>query len=219
MYFQLLSSYFNDEVSFLYTEDDVPVAWNKPIGVLYDLMQGTSPWRLSCGTKADEYPEYILPLADVESYWCNQMKEACYIHNGNSKQMMSLSRDDSLTFWHSVVTHNQTTWFRMFAKLHLQFKRIPIRLYLNDSKLDKVVQWHGQTLGEAMCELIPELFDMKRWRNNDQVSVVLHGVEPPLQCPVDDLYRECVYVDGFLHLCVIVKPNLSDAESRAEGES
>jgi autophagy-related protein 5 len=159
-------------------------------------MNGETPWRLK--VHFDHYPDYILPLQDIEQYWLNQIKESCYIHNGNAKSIMTLSKQDTSSLWESVLNHDQSRWKCIYGKLKLEYKRIPLRVYLNDTKLDKVVQFHGQTLADTMHELLPELFP-------GTSSVITHGVEAPMDSPILELFQECVYIDGFLQLCVIIE--------------
>ncbi|CDK24738.1 unnamed protein product [Kuraishia capsulata CBS 1993] len=99
--------------------EDVPVKWNWPIGVSFDVMTGFDPsnaepepqaWELTLHHK--DYPaEYIVPILTpppsvrnqfLEDYWINQMKEACFILTGSAKPIMNLSRANSANFWKSV---------------------------------------------------------------------------------------------------------------------
>jgi autophagy-related protein 5 len=92
--------------------EDVPIRWNWPIGLSYDLMagvdpdapaEGYQPWTLTLHYK--NYPkDYILALgAGVwAEYWLNQIKEACYIREGTAKSVMDLSKEDTSTLLKSV---------------------------------------------------------------------------------------------------------------------
>lgn len=190
-----MSSVLGVELQWLSVED-VALAWNKPIGVLYDLIPGRTPWRLE--GHSDPNPDYILPKMDMEQYWLNQLKESSYIHNGNAKQVMGLSKQDSSMLWEGVKLHDFVIWRRVYDKLKLGYKRLPLRVYLNDSRLDRVVEFNGQTLGDVIREVVPELYD--------KVSVVIHGIpSPPMESPIRQLFHECVYIDGFLHICCVLQ--------------
>lgn len=190
LYFPQISILLQCETQWLEYED-VALSWNKPIGVLYDLMQGTTPWKLrAC---QGEYPDYILPLMDLEQYWLNQLKESSYIQNGNAKSVMNLSKADSEQLWLGVREHDHHTWLEVYRKLKLQLKRVPVRAYLNEKKMDKVMEQRDQTLKDAISEILPDM----------PVKVIIHGVEPPLNGRIGELFQECVYIDGFLHITLI----------------
>ena len=102
--------------------------WHYPVGLLYDLFSGTSPYRAQYDsmTKGDgrddaptisqswrlkihftDWPEHALVRPDAEGKvihdaFINSVKEADFLRNGTAKGIMSLSRDDSTALWNAV---------------------------------------------------------------------------------------------------------------------
>ena len=107
--------------------EDVPLKWQYPLGLLYDLFSGASPtqaseidvqhrsssdeqggplpWRLTL--HFTEWPEQALVRPDAEGKmlhdaFINSVKEADFLRNGTAKGIMSLSKDDSTQLWNAV---------------------------------------------------------------------------------------------------------------------
>ncbi|KAL6716481.1 Autophagy protein 5 [Lecanora helva] len=109
--------------------EDVPLKWQYPLGLLYDLFSGASPfqasgpkehsasptedaedglpWRLTL--HFTEWPEQALVRPDAEGKmhhdaYINSVKEADFLRNGTAKGIMSLSKEDSTQLWNAVQT-------------------------------------------------------------------------------------------------------------------
>ncbi|XP_031281803.1 autophagy protein 5 isoform X3 [Pistacia vera] len=95
----------------------LPLKWYIPTGVLFDLLcaEPERPWNLTVHFRG--YPGNILiPCEGEDSVkwsFINSLKEAAYIINGNSKNVMNMSQSDQLELWNSVMSG-----------------RIPVRLYV-----------------------------------------------------------------------------------------
>ncbi len=109
--------------------EGVPLKWQYPVGLLYDLYSGASPAssqsdgrdRTSQGTDVAEDPlpwklilhftgwpeDQLVRLDEGGKYlhdaFINSVKEADFIRNGTAKGIMSLSKDDSTQLWQAVV--------------------------------------------------------------------------------------------------------------------
>lgn len=200
--------------------DGVPLRWNYPVGLLLDQLvpQGTPQgarrdcWRLTLRHRS--YPEgYVLPLAsleDVRAHWLNQLKESCYVLNGTAKPVMQLSTSDTALLWDSVLGHDVHDFWRVFRKLLPgpgRAKHIPTRFYFTVS--DKVIDLpigdaHDTdtvTVGEVLHGFFPDLFGCPKAYQD--AKPVVHGIVVPIEAPLLQLYRECVYIDGFLHITIV----------------
>ena len=107
--------------------ENVPLKWQYPLGLLYDLFSGSSPsqagglnvqehspgegsegglpWRLTL--HFTDWPEQALVRPDAEGKmlhdaFINSVKEADFLRNGTAKGIMSLSKDDSTQLWNAV---------------------------------------------------------------------------------------------------------------------
>lgn len=155
------------------------------------------------------FPDY----KTLESHWVNQVKESCYIQHGTSKPVMILSKQDSSELWSSVQTHDFNKFWSIMPKItgnsSKKLKTIPLRLYLSVS--DKVInlpieaynsEGDPTRLGEALHKIVPDLFPSTK--NYIMAKPVLHGVTIPLDIALTELFRETLYVDGFLHMSIVL---------------
>ena len=203
-----------------------PMPWNCPIGVLYDSMKAqqicgyykvsrstlentVNVWkiRLRYGT---EIPATCIPLVDgikqVKKYWMHQWKQVCYVLNGSSKQIMSLSIKDSDEFWQSVLRRDMTTFENIKAKIVPKSPRsLPLIIHGTPGvTLQPVV--HGQnddgtpaTLANVLRSATPEYFDE---RNVFSGTAISNGVQIPIEIELEKLYFLFMSFDGFLHIVI-----------------
>ncbi|CCH42944.1 Autophagy protein 5 [Wickerhamomyces ciferrii] len=172
-------------------------------------------WKLTLHYR--NYPEdYLLPLPTyqtLESHWVNQLKESCYVQHGTAKPVMILSKQDSSDLWNSIKHHDYELFWSNMPKIQSRnsrrLKNIPIRLYLpaSDKVVDLPVTAYDSedttvTLGQALKNVLPDLFPSVR--TNIIAKPVLHGVTIPLETPLADLYYEAIYIDGFLHVSIVL---------------
>ena len=59
-----------------------------------------------------------------------------------------------------------------------------------------------QTLGITLHSLLPTLFPHRR--TPILAKAVLHGAVVPLMAPVEELMREAAYLDGWIHLGIVM---------------
>ncbi|KAG4966516.1 Autophagy protein 5 [Glycine soja] len=104
----------------------LPLKWYIPTGVLFDLLcvEPERPWNLTVHFRG--YPSNILlPCEGEDSVkwsFINSLKEAAYIINGNSKNVMNMSQTDQVELWGSVLNGtvgNLETYRRVASKLKL----------------------------------------------------------------------------------------------------
>lgn len=60
----------------------------------------------------------------------------------------------------------------------------------------------AQTLGTALHALLPALFPSRK--TPIHAKPVLHGAVVPMNAPVEELLREAAYLDGWLHLGLVM---------------
>ncbi|KAK3941262.1 autophagy protein Apg5-domain-containing protein [Diplogelasinospora grovesii] len=192
---------------------------NLPVGLLVDLYQPQLPWKLVVG----DGPEW-----EIGDTFMNSAKEADFVRNGNAKQIMSLSKENTTALWNAVLDNDYVA----FTKINYQLlststplKHVPVRIYIPSSPSKsppavgaesgagsfKVIQAlvppllpnrTQQTLGVALKTLLPALFPSSR----DPVlaNVILHGSPVPFKTPLEELMREAAYPDGWLCLIVVL---------------
>jgi autophagy-related protein 5 len=59
-----------------------------------------------------------------------------------------------------------------------------------------------QTLGTALNQILPSLFPSRR----DPIFAepILHGASLPFNAPLEEVMREAVYADGWIHVSVVM---------------
>jgi len=141
------------------------------------------------------------------------VKESCYVQHGTAKPVMVLSRQDSSDLWDSVKMHDFNKYWSIMPKITnkntKKLKNVPIRLYIpvSDKVVDVPIECYDSNgketnLGDALHKVVPDLFPSAR--NNIIAKPVLHGITVPLEAPLSELFYEGLYVDGFLHISIIL---------------
>ncbi|KAI1284147.1 autophagy protein Apg5-domain-containing protein [Xylaria sp. FL0933] len=211
-----LSTYFGLPCSSFHHED--VLLRNLAVGLLVDLYQPRLPWRLVVGDGVSW---------DIGDTFLNSAKEADFVRNGNAKQIMSLSKENTTALWNAVQDNDYTSFNKVNSRLlntSRELKNVPLRIYIPTSPRDmtrgssnntagafKVMQSlvqprindrTPQTVGVALRNLLPKLFPSSR----DPVlaAAILHGVRVPFHAPLEELMREAAYPDGWL--CFVVVP-------------
>ncbi|ODV86078.1 hypothetical protein CANARDRAFT_28115 [[Candida] arabinofermentans NRRL YB-2248] len=206
--------------------ESVPLKWNLPVGLLYDLttvpddgskslfnLREGDVWEIML--KHDKYPvEYIIPIdppSDAEflkNYWINQLKETCYILNGSSKIMMNMPKAQTDRFFKSMILRDSLLYETMFRKLLPDnignLKNLPIKIHLPLS--NKVLQpiltgvTRKLTLGKLLQDTVPDLFPSTLMYTI--AYPISHGIVLPLDSSIVDLYIMMKYLDSFLHISI-----------------
>ncbi|KAK3712616.1 Autophagy protein 5 [Vermiconidia calcicola] len=192
------------------------------------------PWRLTAHFTEYPGDQLIQLDADgralLDSY-INAVKEADFIRNGNARTVMSLSKGDSDNLWRAVQTYDLNLFNSVNSKLlnppGMELRHVPLKIYLPTSAsqtasetiteeakqaghirvVQSLVPLHlpsrqPQTLGTALNSILPSIFPSRR--NPLLAQPVLHGVVVPLGAHLNDLGRTASYLDGFLHVAVVM---------------
>ncbi|CAH2350620.1 autophagy protein 5 [[Candida] railenensis] len=201
-------------------QSKVPIQWNIPSGLLYDLLHTTSGnnsiWTLRL--VHNNYPsKHILPHANVthlKTTYMNQIKQSSYVLYGNSKAIMSLSAGKSEELWNSVVKHNWTLYEAISTNDITKNKnilRVPVKLFISGSPV--VIQApifpsakngvSHTTLKDVLYEHVPTLF-----HGGITAKVIVHGVDISFLLDSKDspsileLWKLFKNVDNFLNLII-----------------
>ncbi|KAF2133935.1 autophagy protein-like protein 5 [Dothidotthia symphoricarpi CBS 119687] len=184
------------------------------------------PWRLTLHFSA--YPtDQLVKLDDQDKHmhdlFIHSVKEADYLRTGTGKTVMFLSKEDSTQLWDGVKSHDFQLYNPINQKLlnpqGAALRHIPVRLYLPHAASDneqspgslRVVQGlvkaemgsrQPQTIGTALNQILPSLFPSRR--SALLAQAVLHGAVLPLSAGVEDLVRAAAYLDGWLHVAVVM---------------
>ena len=70
-----------------------------------------------------------------------------------------------------------------------------------DGQVDNTIG-QPQTIGTALNQILPTLFPSRR--SPLLAQAVLHGAVLPLGASVEDLVRATAYLDGWLHIAVVM---------------
>ncbi|KAH7391828.1 autophagy protein 5 [Pyrenochaeta sp. MPI-SDFR-AT-0127] len=187
------------------------------------------PWRLT--VHFSSYPTEQLVQLDndddvLHDLFKNNVKEADYLRTGTGKTVMFLSKEDSTQLWDAVKEHDFSLYNPINQKLlnpqGVNLRHLPVRLYLPHAASDslkevaspgslRVVQSlitpnlssrQPQTIGTALNQILPTLFPGTR--RPLLAQAVLHGAVLPLSATVEELIRATTYLDGWLHIAVVM---------------
>lgn len=207
-----------------------PLKWNHPIGVLYDCFGAPKglPWELTVHIR--NYPETLLmrcpTINTIETHFINQLKQAAHIKHGTTQLDGLQSEMDKKELWHGLANDDFEHFRRGNEKLMAcrdghWFKRVPFRLYIispevaDDSQkpVDILQQPYGLTTADGIPETLGGLVAAMIGGSAPLLRVVSHGIEPPLDTPLQWLSEHCAYPDNFLHLTVFVGPPVASADT------
>lgn len=187
------------------------------------------PWKLT--VHFTELPSEQLLKLDLEGKvlhdaFINSVKEADFLRNGTGKTVMSLSKEDSEQLWDAVREHKPAQFNPINQKLlnpqGTALRHLPVRLYLphasSSSSSDvptagsvRIVQAlvtpalssrQPQTVGIALNRTLPSLFPSRR--SPLLAQAVMHGAVLPLSANVEELIRTAAYLDGWLHIVIVM---------------
>lgn len=91
-------------------------------------------------------------------------------------------------------------------------RNIPLRIYLPDDcpVIQELIPYYGDSeketspsTREILQKAVPELFTAEEMLAS--ISVIIHGVELPLDTPINWAYENLSFADNFLHIAVISK--------------
>ncbi|AET38140.1 Atg5p Ecym_2407 [Eremothecium cymbalariae DBVPG len=205
--------------------ENKPVYWNHPVGPLYDSLRWLNPndktrefdedlivmWKLTLNY-SETLPVGMIPLINelnqVEDSWRHEWKQACFIMNGSSKQIMSLSIPDSKLFWHSVLIRDTKNFRNIASKIVPRkgnMRAVPIRIHLTTLNGVEVIQPNSKILRESSATLgsllrieLPQLFDL----GAINADPIIQGIEVSLESQLISLYNGFASIDGFLHVSI-----------------
>ncbi|KAL4084801.1 hypothetical protein QTP88_027703 [Uroleucon formosanum] len=191
---------------------NIPLKWNNPIGVLYDLFtindkQVDLPWKIT--VHFDNFPEDQLLRCScresVESNFMSSMKEADMLKH-RSQVFSTMQRHQHNQLWTGLLNDKFDQFWSENKKLMepsegSYFKHIPIHFYRSGSSvmtqtLVKPVSDDGNhiTLGELIKLNYPSL---------DNPKIFTHGICIPHETPIQWMSEHMSYLDNFLHLVII----------------
>jgi len=184
--------------------------WHHPIGALFDKLKGVPldndeglPWKLT--VHFSNFPEQeVVPCHSrdqMESYFMSCLKEADQLKHAG-RVMSSMQKKDHLQLWSGLQNDKFDQFWAINRKLMETsqgefFKHIPIRFHVSGSnsvhqKLIKPVSDDNSvpvTFGDLSA-----LYPSSR--------LIIQGIEPAPETPVQWLSQHLSYPDNFLHVAV-----------------
>lgn len=195
--------------------------WHYPIGLLFDLHASNTalPWNITVHFK--NFPEKDLLHCTsnyvIEAHFMSCIKEADALkHKG--QVINEMQKKDHKQLWMGLQNDKFDQFWAINRKLMEYsveeggFRYIPFRIYQTTSdrpfiqKLFRPVTAEGQThtLGDLLKEMFPAAVTSDDGEKKYQV--VIHGIEPVLETPLQWLSEHLSYPDNFLHISVIPMP-------------
>lgn len=148
--------------------EGMPLRWQLPVGVLFDVLSKKSnelPFKVTvhysggiasdaentCDDTFSDDGLYVSPdTSTVRGYFFNTLKEACYIRTGSASSVMSMTRQAQEDLWRSVSTGDRSLADKAYEQLgrgegpeeDTDTIRYPVRVYVRmcSSNLD-VTSW------------------------------------------------------------------------------
>ncbi|ABN65685.2 predicted protein [Scheffersomyces stipitis CBS 6054] len=209
--------------------EGVPIKWNLPVGLLYDYLhlpsllgnfESSSSWTVYL--RYDDYPsDYIIPFIykkddgtvdfdrSLKEVIVNQLKQSCFVLNGNSKPIMSLSEANSIQLWVSIVDHNLSAYTSINKKIVPKDKaqKIPVRIFIPGTTtiVQAPIYPYGEEEPTSMRDVLslhlPHLF-----AEREAIALpYIHGIDTQslLDEPLLKTWEIFKHLDNFLYVVVI----------------
>ncbi|KAI7852768.1 putative autophagy-specific protein [Circinella umbellata] len=210
---QLLHIYNGLDIEITNTEiwydyEGEPLKWHYPIGLLYD-MSGSKdrPWQIT--VHFHNFPnEKLLKSPSVEAaqdMFMSMMKQADFLRYGTTKRVMNLSKKDQSQLWESLSLDRYDEYWNVNKYLISDtdsLRYVPLRIYLPDQcpVIQEVVSFtnkdSSKLLGDVLNDILPDLFP------SNLAIPITHGIQLPLDTPIDWASQNLSFADNFLHLVI-----------------
>ncbi|KAF7226699.1 autophagy protein 5 [Nothobranchius furzeri] len=210
-----------EDVEMWFEYEGTPLKWHYPVGVLFDLHASNTvlPWSITVHFKS--FPDQDLlhcpSNSVVEAHFMSSIKEADALKH-KSQVINDMQKKDHKQLWMGLQNDKFDQFWAMNRKLMEYsteeggFRYIPFRIYQTSSdrpfiqKLFRPVSPEGSahTLGDLLNEMYPDA--LTRDGEKKRYQVLIHGIEPLLETPLQWLSEHLSHPDNFLHICVVPAP-------------
>ncbi|KAM6356173.1 autophagy protein 5 isoform 3-T4 [Podargus strigoides] len=192
-----------------------------PIGLLFDLHASNTalPWSITVHFK--NFPEKDLLHCHskdvIEAHFMACIKEADALKH-KSQVINEMQKKDHKQLWMGLQNDKFEQFWAINRKLmeyppeDSGFRYIPFRIYQATTerpfiqKLFRPIASGGQlhTLGDLLKDVCPSAITSEDGEQKTQVMI--HGIEPMLETPIQWLSEHMSYPDNFLHISIIPQP-------------
>uniref|UniRef100_A0A8C1ZLH3 Autophagy protein 5 n=1 Tax=Cyprinus carpio TaxID=7962 RepID=A0A8C1ZLH3_CYPCA len=187
-----------DSTEMWFEYEGTPLKWHYPIGVLFDLHASNTalPWNVTVHFK--NFPEHDL-LHCSYILFC--------LHSSYAYSVRQDNTDKFDQFW------AMNRKLMEYPTDEGGFRYIPFRMYQTMGerpfiqKLFRPVSPEGHTL--TLGDLLKELFPAAICAEDEpkRFQVMIHGIEPLLETPIQWLSEHLSHPDNFLHISIIPAPS------------
>jgi len=185
-----------------------PLRWHLPVGLLCDLLVSNNelPWQIT--VHFDKYPDNKLlkcPNKDVvESHLMSCLKEADALKHKNHIMSLLQERDHN-QLWLGLLHDKFDQFWSVNRKLMEHtgedgFRHIPFRLYVPNITSKPYLQFLIKPVENEKQTTLQDL--VLKANLKIESKVVVHGVDIPLETPLQWMSEHLSYPDNFLHLCI-----------------
>lgn len=214
-----VARYFSDFISSSNKNNQIwldyngtPLKWHYPVGLLYDLNANEGyentlniPWCLN--VHFEGFPDELLQCSNkeaIESHFFSTIKEADALkHRG--KIINEMQTRDHKQLWYGILQDKFDQFWSINKKLMEvtegdSFKHIPFRIYQNDKSFvqknfEPIDNGRKRNFGDLLKFVYGE--DYKNFK-----LILIQGVTPSFETPIQWLSEHLSYPDNFLHICV-----------------
>ncbi|XP_013160034.2 autophagy protein 5 isoform X4 [Falco peregrinus] len=192
-----------------------------PIGLLFDLHASNTalPWSITVHFK--NFPEKDLLHCHskdvIEAHFMACIKEADALKH-KSQVINEMQKKDHKQLWMGLQNDKFEQFWAINRKLmeyppeDSGFRYIPFRIYQATTerpfiqKLFRPIASGGElhTLGDLLKDVCPSAIAPEDGEQKTQVMI--HGIEPMLETPIQWLSEHMSYPDNFLHISIIPRP-------------
>ena len=194
-----------------FDHQSVPLNWQLPAGVLFDLHGGDStayPWEITIHFLS--FPSATLLRSEgdkaLEFHFFHSLKQGMYLEHGSSATAMSMQADEQQRLWLAMCADDAAS----FAATDKRLRRtrpsaVPVRLVVDGApvaqpflRMESPADEGGSiTVGDVLRK------HLSLPTGAFGVRAVCHGVDVPANAPLAEVWAALAHPDHFLYVTVL----------------
>jgi len=216
--------------------DGVALKWHFPIGVLCDLLVGSSvpvPLDVTVHFRGGNGSRDLLPfsgISSLERVVMNAFRQAVFLEQNNSAPFMKLPKQQQTLLWDSIAKCNMEAFAALIRQHFLcqslsRCKSLAVRLHFTGPVHDTLLhpappleEGEPSTVLSFLRQAVPVLVDSAAGQLREGVEILTHGVVVPADTPLYWLALNANYLDHFVHLVVRTPETLRLAAPAGPGQ-
>eukprot|EP01096_Ripella_sp_DP13-Kostka_P009381 TRINITY_DN3608_c0_g1_i1.p1 TRINITY_DN3608_c0_g1~~TRINITY_DN3608_c0_g1_i1.p1 ORF type:complete len:290 (+),score=106.35 TRINITY_DN3608_c0_g1_i1:64-870(+) len=207
---ELKLQYKPDGYRYYLTFEDTPLDFTLPVGVLFDSLATELPWSLKMHI-VEKLPVKMFDYNTYEKLLNTRIKESYYIRYG--KRFPGLTNEYERIIVNAAQKSDEESVREFWNCLRETFRekdiqRFPIKLVLPDQ--NAIPLYLKSDLCPTLASLAgaPQIPAKYRGKIGPEYTLIIHGIAPPADTPLNWLVEHFCHADGFVYIALAANGKL-----------